>query len=244
MTQRVTPRRRGAYGIDAPFAPAFIAVVAALELTLAISSGRVRLLVPALFILAILGFYLHGTLRGKFVVWAELLDRLNLRGDERILDMGCGRGAVLLMAAQHLTTGRAVGVDLWRSVDQSGNSTEATQRNAVAEGVADRVEVHTGDMTALPFEDDSFDVVVSSFAIHNISGRAGREKAIGEAVRVLRPGGRLMIADVRATRQYRAQLAKIGMSDVALHGLGWRFWWSGPLAVTGIVTATKPDRRM
>jgi len=35
----------------------------------------------------------HFTLRGKFLVWAELLDQLNLRGDERILDMGCGRGA-------------------------------------------------------------------------------------------------------------------------------------------------------
>jgi arsenite methyltransferase len=50
---------------------------------------------------------------------ADLLDRLGLRGDERILDLGCVRGAVLL-AAQHLTTGRAVGVDLWRSRDQSG----------------------------------------------------------------------------------------------------------------------------
>ena len=157
------------------------------------------------------------------MVWAELLDRLKLRGDERILDLGCGRGAVLLMAAQHLTTGRAVGVDLWRRVDQSGNSAEATRRNAIAEGVADRVELHTGDMTALPFEDNSFDVVVSSLAIHNISGRAGREKAIGEAVRVLRPGGRLLIADVRATRQHQAQLARLGMNDVARRGLGWRF---------------------
>ncbi len=244
MTQRVTLCRRGTYGIDAPFAPAFIAVVAALELALAVSLGKVRLLLAALFILAILGFYLHGTLRGKFVVWAELLDTLNLRGEDRILDMGCGRGAVLLMAAQHLTTGRAVGVDLWRSADQSGNSPEATQRNAVAEGVADRVELHTGDMTALPFDDNSFDVVVSSLAIHNISGRAGREKAIDEAVRVLRPGGRLMIADIRATRQYQAQLAKIGMSDVSRRGLGWRYWWSGPWAVTGIVTATKPVVRI
>ena len=244
MTQRVTPRRRGAYGIDAPYGPAFMAVMAALELALAVIFSNVRNLLAALFILAILGLYLHGTLRGKFVVWAELLDTLNLRGDERILDMGCGRGAVLLMAAQHLTTGRAVGVDLWRSVDQSGNSPEATRRNAVAEGVADRVELHTGDMTALPFEDNRFDVVVSSLAIHNISGRAGREKAIDEAVRVLRPGGRLMIADVRATRQYQARLAEIGMSDVARRGLGWRFWWSGPWAVTGIVTATKPERRI
>src|SRR5262249_36071833 len=177
MAERVTPRRRGSYGIDAPFAPAFIAVLAALELVLAILTGKVAPFLAFLFALAILGLYLHTTLRGKFIVWAELLDKLNLRGDERILDLGCGRGAVLLMAAKHLTTGRAVGIDLWKRADQSGNSAEATQRNAVAEGVADRVELHTGDMRALPFEDNSFDVVVSSLAIHNISGHAGREKA-------------------------------------------------------------------
>src|SRR5690348_5703109 len=193
MTGPAQPRRRGSYGIDAPYAPAFIAVVAVAEFVFAIISGQVWLFLVALFVLAILGFYLRSTLRGKFLVWADLLDRMGLRGDERILDLGCGRGAVLLMAAQHLTTGRAVGVDLWRKVDQSGNSAAATQRNAVAEGVADRVELHTGDLRALPFEDNGFDVVLSNFAIHNISGRAGREKAISEAVRVLRPGGRLLI---------------------------------------------------
>ena len=244
MTERVTPRRRGSYGIDAPYAPAFIAVLAAFEFALAVLLGRVSILLAALFILAILGWYLHGTLRGKFRLWAELLASLNLRGDERILDMGCGRGAVLLMAAQHLTTGRAVGLDLWRTIDQSGNSAQATQRNAVAEGVADRVELHTGDMRALPFADDSFDLVLSSLAVHNISGRAGREKAISEAVRVLRPGGRLMIVDVRATRHHQAQLTKIGMSDVTRSRLGWRFWWGGPWAATRLVTATKPKRRI
>jgi SAM-dependent methyltransferase len=236
------PRQRGSYGIDAPYWAAALVVLIAAELALAIMSGKMWSLVPVLLLLVIFGSALYTTLRGKFLVWAELLDRMGLRGDERILDLGCGRGAVLLLAAQHLTTGRAVGVDLWRSADQSGNFAEATRRNAIAEGVADRVELHTGDMTALPFEDNSFDVVVSSLAIHNISGRAGREKAIDEAVRVLRPGGRLMIADIKGTRHHQAQLAKIGMIDVTRRRLGWRFWWGGPWAATRLVTATKPER--
>src|SRR5436190_22596475 len=166
MTDRVTPRRHGSYGIDAPYAPAFIAVMTVVVLVMAIISGHWQTFVPITFMLAVLGFYLHSTLRGKFVVWADLLDQLHLRGDERILDMGCGRGAVLLMAAQRLTTGRATGVDLWRSADQSSNSMEASRRNAIAEGVAERAEFQTGDMTALPFADNSLEVVVSSLAIH------------------------------------------------------------------------------
>jgi len=236
VAEQVTHRRRGWYGIDAPFAPAFLAGLAILYLIWAIVSGKGMMWLAFCFIVACNAYYLHGTLRGKFVLWAGLLDNLKLRGDERILDMGCGRGAVLLMAAQHLTTGRAVGVDLWRSVDQSGNSAEATQRNAVAEGVADRVELHTGDMTALPFENDSFDVVLSSLAIHNISSRAGREKAVSEAVRVLRPGGRMLIVDVRGTKLYQATLAQLGMCDVARRSLGW---WTWPAR---LVSAARPQR--
>ena len=52
--------------------------------------------------------------------------------------------------------------------------------------------------------------------------------------------GRLLIADIRGTRQHQAQLAKIGMSDVTRRRLGWRFWWGGPWAATRLVTATNP----
>ena len=236
-------RRKGSYGIDAPYLLPIVGVLIVANVVNGVVTGSVWPFVGAAAILACAGCGLYASRRGKFVVWAELLDQLRLRGDERILDLGCGRGAVLLLAAQHLTTGRAVGLDLWRRGDQSGNAAEATRRNAVAEGVADRVELHTADMTALPFEADGFDVVVSNVAIHNIKGRTRRERAIEEAVRVLRPGGRLMIADIWGAGVYRAHLAKLGMIDVACRGLGWRMWWSGPWLPTRLVTATKPERR-
>ena len=63
----------------------------------------------AAVVVACMGCGLYTSLRGKFLMWGELLDRLGLRGDEQVLDLGCGRGAVLLLAARRLTTGRTVG---------------------------------------------------------------------------------------------------------------------------------------
>jgi arsenite methyltransferase len=175
-------------------------------------------------------------------VWDEILDGLALRGDERVLDMGCGRGAVLTAVARRLTTGRVTGVDLWRSIDQSGNSRDATLSNANAEGVTDRVELETGDMRRLPFADGSFDAIVSSLAIHNIPARADRAAAVSEAMRVLRPGGRLAIADIRTTAFYASTLQALGAVDVTRRRLGWRFWYGNPFAATSLVTARKPPR--
>jgi SAM-dependent methyltransferase len=236
----VDPRRKGSYGVDAPYLLPIVGVVFVANLVHGLMSGSLWPLAGATLVAVCAGCGLYTSRRGKFVVWSELLQQLDLRGDERILDLGCGRGAVLLLAAEHLTTGRAVGVDLWRRADQSGNSAEAAQRNAKAEGVADRVEVCTADMTALPFEDSSFDLVISNIALHNVKGRAGCAQAIEEAVRVLRPGGRLMIADLAATDFYRSQLLRLGMLGVSSRGLGWRMWWSGPWLATRLVTATKP----
>jgi SAM-dependent methyltransferase len=184
--------------------------------------------------------YLYSTYRGKFLVWAELVDALSLRGDEQVLDLGCGRGAVLGIAARVAPRGRAIGLDLWRSEDQSGNSPEAARRNLEAEGVQGHCELKTGDMRAIPFADNSFDLVVSSLAIHNIKRREDRNKAVGEAVRVLRPGGRLLVADLTWTKAYAKQLIKLGMQDVVTQHLGWRFWFGALGTQTGLVVARKP----
>ena len=81
MPGQAQPRQGGSYGIDAPYAPAFIAAMTVIVLVMAIISRHWQTFVPLTFMLAVLGFYLHSTLRGKFVVWTDLLDQLHLRGD-------------------------------------------------------------------------------------------------------------------------------------------------------------------
>jgi ubiquinone/menaquinone biosynthesis C-methylase UbiE len=147
---------------------------------------------------------------------------------------------VLLAAAKWLPRGRAIGVDLWRA-DQTDNSQHATLANAMLENVADRIEVHTADMTALPLADESVDVIVSSLAIHNIPGPDGRRQALDQAVRVLRPGGRLAIADLWETQHHADRLRELGWRNVQRRNLGWRMWYGGPWFSTRLVTATKPQ---
>jgi len=225
-------RRHGSYGVDAPVVPLMLAGFGAIGLVLGVLNLAVWRSNPwaivgfvyAAFFLLSAASYLYTTRAGKFRVWANILSNLRLRGDESALDLGCGRGAVLLMAAQLLPQGKAVGVDIWQTSDQSGNTQAATEANARAEGVADRIELRTADMRELPFADASFDLVVSSLAIHNIHA----------------PGGRLRIADFRATGDYAKWLRELGMSDVTVRNLGWRFWYGGPWGATSLVSATKP----
>lgn len=171
---------------------------------------------------------------GKLRARDRILDRLNLCGDEAVLDLGCGRGLLLLGAAKRLPQGRAVGIDLWSKVDQSNNSREATLGNAALEGVAERVEVRDGDMRKLPFPDRTFDAAVAHFAIHNIPSREGRREAIGEIVRVLKPGGQVALSDMKSVVLYAAELRRSGMSEVEI---SWPSFWTWPPART--VTARK-----
>ncbi|MBT2211397.1 methyltransferase domain-containing protein [Actinomadura sp. NEAU-AAG7] len=237
------------YGVDAPYGFSFVGLVVVgfwvTGLVMAVTVDLVAAL-PALLagtlLAGCLALSLHTSLRGKFLVWRDVLDELDLRGDERLLDLGCGRGAVLVAAARRLPRGRAVGVDLWRGLHQSGNSPAATLRNARAEGVADRVHVHGGDLRRLPYAEASFDLVGSSLTVHTIFGAHTRAQAIAEAYRVLRPGGRLLIADLgRTPREYAAVLARLDAQDIRVRSLGWRAWWGSPWVPTRLLTARKPD---
>jgi arsenite methyltransferase len=238
--------RRGEYGYDAPYALVIFGSLAALSgLGAVIDWWRMPMdaapvTVCFVLFLANTTSFFYTTRRGKFLEWERILDWTHLRGNEMVLDMGCGRGAVLTAVARRLITGRVTGVDIWSIRDQSGNAKEVTLRNASLEGVGDRVQIETADMRALPFPDATFDLVVSSLAIHNIRSNADRKRAIGEGFRVLQPGGRLVIADIRATALYADVLRTLGASDIERHRLGWRFWWGNPVAATTLLTASKP----
>ncbi|MFD0332023.1 class I SAM-dependent methyltransferase [Streptacidiphilus monticola] len=140
-------------------------------------------------------------------------------------------------------------MDLWSGKDQSGNNPEATRDNAAAGGVADRVELHTADMTALPFEDGSFDVVTSALAIHNIPTRGARHRAVDEAMRVLRPGGLLVVADFWwAVKEYAAHLDRArpghpdsgaGRQPTTVRPLGPGYWYGGPWFAVSLLRAVK-----
>jgi SAM-dependent methyltransferase len=247
MDQTSLATHRGDYGYDAVYALLAFTALATLSLVTAVWSARTNhpgAMGPALIYFAFFGLnaasYCYATRRGKFLEWARLIGAMEWRGDERVLDLGCGRGAVLTMVARRLPRGTVTGIDLWTTFDQSGLSERACRENAEREGVSDRVVLQTGDMRSLPFPDASFDVVVSSLAIHNITAASGRASAIAEAVRVLVPGGRLVIADIRRTGAYARELARLGMLDVTRRRLGWRFWYGNPIAATSLVTARKP----
>ena len=149
---------------------------------------------------------------GKLRARDRLLDRLRLRGDETVLDIGCGHGLLLIGAVKRLPGGSAIGIDLWSQTDQHANSAAATLANASAEGVSDRVTVRDGDMRQLPLEDASVDVVMSSLAIHNVPTAAERARSIREIARIVRPGGRVAILDIAHVGDYARELVDAGFA--------------------------------
>src|SRR5579864_4500348 len=89
-------------------------------------------------VLALIGLFFLAV--GAVMVWSSrvaklrlrdrLLDSLGLRGDERVLDVGCGRGLLAIGAAKRLKNGKVTGIDLWSPFDLSGNSPDAAKANA------------------------------------------------------------------------------------------------------------------
>ena len=159
------------YGVDAPgvvwtlFAVSVVGLIAGILLrvfpvlsAIAFVGGGVMFLL----FLSMAGYVMGGKLRFR----DYMIGLVPWTGTETVLDIGTGRGLLLIAAAKKLSTGRAIGTDIWSAKDLSGNSPENTLLNARLEQMSDRVEVLTEDARKLSFASESIDVVLSLHPQH------------------------------------------------------------------------------
>ncbi len=210
------------YGIDAPGVVRNLLVIGAALIISGflfptIHLGNVTILWSRSAIWPGASCFLTGLLMVFYAKWGKfrhrdmMLNMVHWRGDERVLDVGTGRGLLLIGAARRLTTGSGTGIDVWSTKDLSGNSLRRTQANVDIEGVEDKVDLKSDDARKLSFPDATFDVILSNLCIHNIPEAEGRMQACREIARVLKPGGTALISDFINTGAYQKIFASCGL---------------------------------
>jgi arsenite methyltransferase len=158
--------------------------------------------------------------RPRYQARDQIVAAVPWRGDEWVLDVATGSGFMLLGCAKKLTTGKAIGVDLWLP-GYGGGPAERFLNNIRAEGLSDRAECRTMDARRMTFEDATFDVVISSFGVSHI-GRDAAERAqvIRDMLRVLKPGGTLALYDMaQSVNESLRTLRQSGIKDVRQRGI-------------------------
>lgn len=115
------------------------------------------------------------------------LAHAELRPGERVADLGCGAGIDSLLAAEAVgPDGEVIGIDMLATM-------VGRARRFANEAGLDNVTFHRAEMEQLPLPDDSVDVIISNGAINLV---ARKSRVLAEAFRILRPGGRMVVADL------------------------------------------------
>jgi len=156
------------------------------------------------------------SLYGKFKHRNRMLSLISWTGNEQVLDVGTGRGLLMIGAAKRLTTGKSIGIDIWNEEDLTGNNVESALNNAELEGVKDKVEIKNENAMQMSFADESFDIILSNMCLHNIYDKPGRKQACEEINRVLKKGGTAIIADWRHVNEYRYNFYEFGLTTKLL----------------------------
>jgi SAM-dependent methyltransferase len=141
-----------------------------------------------------------------------------------VLDIGSGNGILAIKLARAFPNVRVTGVDYWgRNWEYSK---AVCDENARLAGVGERVEFHKGDAAALDAGDSTFDGVVSNLTFHEVRSSRRKSEVVGEALRVLKPGGRFAFVDMfydskfyGDISEFEAFLKSLGLSEVTLRPL-------------------------
>lgn len=152
---------------------------------------------------------------GKLLLRDKLLNQLSLKGDEKVLDIGCGSGLLSIGLAKKLSAeGHITGIDLWHSKDLSNNTIERAQTNIALADASEKITLITEDMRQLTFKDNQFELIISSMAIHNLKNPADRHQALQEMVRTLKPGGTIALWDIFHVPTYQKILSQAGLQTM------------------------------
>ena len=131
-------------------------------------------------------------------VAAKILDyvisHLNWNGNGKLLDIGCGSGALTIRAAKKYPEAELIGIDYWGAIWSFGK--KQCENNAKSERVGQRIKFMRGDAASLPFPDGSFDAAVSNFVFHEVATQPDKRLVVKEALRVVKKGGAFAFHDL------------------------------------------------
>ena len=126
-------------------------------------------------------------------VWELVLSHLDWNGEGKALDIGCGNGVLAIKLAQKYKKAQVIGIDCWGKL--WAHSKDACERNAIIEGVSERVAFRKASASLLPFGDEYFDAAVSNFVFHVVIDVKDKREVIREALRVVKKGGKFAFQD-------------------------------------------------
>lgn len=125
--------------------------------------------------------------------WRKKAIRLLKKDDPRtILDVATGTADMAILACKLLQPEKITGIDI------SAQMLEEGRKKIEKEGLVDKIELHTGDSETINFGQNSFDAVMAAFGVRNFENL---EKGLAEMLRVLRPGGQLVILEFSKPRR-------------------------------------------
>lgn len=128
-----------------------------------------------------------------------LLAHLDWNGNGKALDIGCGNGPLTIKMAHRYPEAQITGIDYWGEMWEYSKS--LCERNAKMEGVASQVSFQKASASALPFEDECFDVAVSNLVFHEVKDTKDKRALIREALRVVKKQGRFAFQDLFLLRR-------------------------------------------
>ncbi len=123
-----------------------------------------------------------------------VIDHLNWDGKGKILDIGCGNGALSIKLAKKYAGAQVTGIDSWGKEWEYGKQT--CEENAHIEGVSGQTRFKKTRAASLTFENDSFDAVVSNLVFHEVKEEKDKCLLIKEALRVVKKGGCFTFQDL------------------------------------------------